>query len=162
MTASEIEALGTVVAAVAAAGAVVVARRQLIAQSRSTEGQFLLELDAAFRTHDSTHRKLRPASAGAAPDNEVGAWSGSDARGPANADEWADVEAYMGLFERVNRMIDRGLLDVAFVSDVYGYRVGNIWANPRIRQEKLVKNADYWRNFIDLTAKLEETGLALR
>src|SRR4051812_6559328 len=84
-------------------------RRATEGQERATEAQFLLSLDDAFRGHDATHRKSGP---GRVDDlGSVGIWQGEAASGPRTAVEWADVEAYMGLFERVNVMIDGGLIE---------------------------------------------------
>lgn len=90
-------------------------------------GQFLLQLDEAFRHHQSVHLKLRPG----------GGWAKDPEQRPTNT-ELPEVEAYMGLLERVMIMIDLGLLRADIVERLYGYRVGNIWANRRIMKTKLV------------------------
>ena len=50
-------------------------------------------------------------------------------------DEWARAETYLGLFERINRLIETGNLSAEYVARFYGYRINNIWANDIIRQE---------------------------
>jgi hypothetical protein len=68
----------------------------------------------------------------------------------------------MGLFERVDAMVGRRLLDVALIYDFYGYRVANIWANQRIREQNLKRAAASWKHFIDLTEKLYLHGEGIR
>ncbi len=126
--------------------------RQLRGERRAAQAQFLLALDDAFRQHDATHRKFRPATGPPTP--TVGEWHGKDAKGPTTPEEWADVEAYMGLFERVNVMIDQGLLDEAVVQRLRGYRVTNIVSNPFVMKEKLTERADQWDDFIALAKRL--------
>jgi hypothetical protein len=140
--------LGVPVAAIA----LVVAARQLAGQRRATEAQFLLSLDDAFRSHDLTHRKFRPPSVDKR--DSVGQWHGETASGPETAEEWADVEAYMGLFERVNVMIEGGLIDAETFEDLYGYRVANILSNPSVVTEKLVNRRKFWKDFIALARRL--------
>ena len=43
------------------------------------------------------------------------------ADGPETAEEWANVEAYMGLFERINVMINAGLIRFETFQPLYGY-----------------------------------------
>jgi hypothetical protein len=153
--ASTTEWIGAVAAALGipvAAVALVVAARQLTGQRRATEAQFLLSLDDAFRSHDATHRKFRPAPV--EKRESVGLWHGETAAGPETAEEWADVEAYMGLFERVNVMIEGGLIDADTFEHLYGYRVGNVLSNPRVVTEKLVKRGEGWVDFIALARRL--------
>jgi hypothetical protein len=132
-------ALGVPVAAIA----LVVAAYQLTGQRRATEAQFYLSLDDAFRSHDATHRKFRPG----------GLWAGKTAAGPETAEQWADVESYMGLFERVNVMIEDGLIDAERFDHLYGYRVGNILSNSHVVTEKLVERGEYWKQFIALARR---------
>jgi hypothetical protein len=66
------------------------------------------------------------------------------------------AEAYMGLFERIKIMIDLRLLHPDVVNRLYGYRVGNIWANNRILCEKLVKRSGGWRDFLELVKCMEK------
>jgi hypothetical protein len=122
-------------------------------QGRNSRGEFLLGLDQAFRAHDTTHRKFRPATG--VPAEGVGIWYGEDAIGPRDAGEWADVEACMGLFERVNLMIDDELLDPVAVRRLRGYRIANIQSNPKVMAEKLLKRSAGWQDFIALSRRLD-------
>ena len=114
-----ITAVATGVGAPVAAVGLIVAAVQLRGQRRATEAQFLLSLDEAFRAHDHTHRRFRPPSADRR--DQVGRWHGQTADGPETAEEWANVEAYMGLFERINVMINAGLIRFETFQPLYGY-----------------------------------------
>jgi hypothetical protein len=133
---------------------------QLEAQQHARDyafGQFLLQLDESFLQHKQVHRRLRPRHDQSQREKtDVGSWHGSG--GPQSADEWADVEAYLGLFERIAVLVDRKLLDPDVVLRLYGYRMANIWANDRIRTEKLIQRASGWQDFLRLTEALEEQG----
>ena len=119
---------------------------QLRDSRMSARGTFLLELDTAFVRHDATHRRLRG-----------GDWA-KPRSGPKNREEWADVEAYMGLFERIEVLIDGGVLDASLVNRLCGYRVKNIVDNEKIRREKLIRRADGWSDFRSLMVRLEWEG----
>jgi len=101
-------------------------------------GEFLLHLDELMRHHDPIHRRLRPG----------GDWS--EDSGPISAAEWADVDSYMGLFERIKVLIDSKILDIKIFRRLYGYRIHNIVANDIIRQAKLIDEAEDWSDFIAL------------
>jgi hypothetical protein len=77
-------------------------------------------------------------------------------KGPTTLDEWADVEKYMGIFERINILINEGILDIDTVDELYGYRIINIAANEVVRKEKLEDRRDYWQEFIELYEKILE------
>src|SRR5688500_304610 len=66
------------------------AGKQLQASQQIARGEFLLRLDELFREHNDVHLRLRPG----------GEWAG-ERRGPTTPPEWASVESYMGLFERI-------------------------------------------------------------
>ena len=101
-------AIATALGAPVAAVGVIVAAIQLRGQRRATEAQLVLALDEQFEAHKKTHRRFRPG--GSDTPDDIGRWSGPNAEGPATAQDWADVEAYMGLFERISRMVDDGLI----------------------------------------------------
>ncbi|HTA46082.1 MAG TPA: hypothetical protein VK789_26740 [Bryobacteraceae bacterium] len=69
------------------------------ASLRTNRARFWLDLRQRFAEQDAVHRRLRPG----------GAWANPS--GPASPEEWADLEAYMGLFEHCEVMIDQGLID---------------------------------------------------
>jgi hypothetical protein len=123
------------------------ARNQLEQQSQTTRGQFLLSLHERFGEHEKIHLLLRNKEA------NFKWWSGAEPTG----DEWAAVEAYMGLFERVWMLVKGKSIDIEVIERLYGYRIENIVTNNMIRETKL-ENKDfaiYWIDFIELWRALE-------
>jgi hypothetical protein len=110
---------------------------------RTNRAQFWLDLRRMFSEHETIHRRLRP----------QGDWAAAKS-GPANAEEWAAVEAYMGLFEICEDLIADKLIDANTFKKGYAYRIENIVANDLIRHQKLVINAKYWERFLDLAARM--------
>jgi hypothetical protein len=125
---------------------------QLQETKKNTRGDFLLRLDEAFRYHQDAHIKLRPGGDWTlGPDGD---WI-RGAGGPTFPQDGPAIEGYMGLFERVWALHKLGLIDIETIDGFYGYRLFNIVANPVIYEEKLVKHADGWRDFIALWRALE-------
>jgi hypothetical protein len=117
------------------------AGRQLLHSQRSAQGAFLLDLEEVLRQHDEVHRKL---------DSPGGReWAPSD-------NEWPAIEAYMGVFERIQLLVERKILDIETVDRLYSYRVINIVLNEHIRSEKLKKKAAFWPDFFKLWKSLQE------
>src|SRR5271168_2115417 len=110
--------------------------------SRSNRARFWLDLRDRFAKHDDVHRRLRPG----------GLWTGGGA--PVTNDEWAQLEAYMGLFEHCEIMLKQHLIDERTFEKIYGYRVKNIVANETIRKTKLVQLRQGWQDFIELVDRL--------
>jgi hypothetical protein len=123
------------------------AREQLEQQSQTTRGQFLLALHEQFREHDDIHLRLRNA------ESDYKWWRGRQPSGKA----WAEVEAYMGLLERVWMLVKSNSIDIEVIERLYGYRVVNIVINDKIREEKLndQATAKYWVDFIELWRALD-------
>ena len=137
---------------VAAAGLLVAffglwyAGRQLRQARLSAAASLLLQLDDAFARHRDVHLKLRPG----------GDWAGSSEH--PNSAELPPVEEYMGLFERIEVMLESDMLDTSVVDRLYGYRVANILDNHPIRVTKLIERSKGWRDFLLLVERLEATG----
>jgi hypothetical protein len=123
-----------------ALGGFAYAGRQLLFSQRSARGTFLLDLEEVLRYHDKVHLKLDSA------DGEN--WN------PA-PDEWPAVEAYMGVFERIQLLIDWSILDIETVDRLYSYRILNIVNNDYIAKEKLGEKAQFWPDFCRLWQSLE-------
>ena len=121
-----------------------IGRRQREDTRQAAFTQVLLQIDAPLVSHRDIHAKLRPG----------GPWYGSE-KHPRGYKEWAETEQYMGVFERIHAAIENGQVELRRVEELYGYRVGNIWANPRIRKDKLEDRAQGWKGFIELTRWLE-------
>ena len=144
------DAATLVVSIVGVAGAVAglwYAALQLRHTRNTSRATFLLVLDEAFGQHREVHSLLRPG----------GAWAGSG-QGPENPDEWIAVEDYMGLFERIEVLVEGGVLDASLVDRLYGYRISNIVANPVIRRAKLIDGKAGWTDFLMLVGRLRTNG----
>jgi len=116
------------------------AGRQLLHSQRSAQGTFLLDLEELLRQHDDVHRQL---------DSPTGRkWLPSD-------QDWPAIEAYMGVFERIQLLVERRILDIETVDRLYSYRVINIVLNDHIRSEKLGEKAEFWPDFFALWKSLQ-------
>ena len=136
--------VAAVVAATIGIVSLVIAAYNTSINRRTNRAQFWVDLRQLFATHDRVHRLLRPA----------GAWA-SESRGPSNPDEWADVEAYLGLFEVCEDLIAQNLIDAGTFKKGYAYRISNILENRPICRAKLVENAEYWARFLSLTKRMD-------
>jgi hypothetical protein len=156
VVAFDLAAVGNVATAITAAAAVwallyakgqVKEAKEQLKQARIISAHdFLLRLDEALQRHTKVHLLLQP-----------GFEWGSNKDGPASAEEWFLVTSYMGLFERVNVLVESGIFELPTVDKLYGYRVYNIVANDAIRKAKLENSnfAPYWAEFIKLWLKLK-------
>jgi hypothetical protein len=130
--------------------AIVFTALTILRNTKVHRAQFWLDLRARFSAFDDVHQKLRPG----------GAWSG-DGSGPVETEEWIRLEAYMGLFEHCNIMLNDGLIDEKTFEKIYAYRLRNIVKNRTIVDAKL-KNEDrrkYWEEF---AALLDRFGIEFR
>jgi hypothetical protein len=107
---------------------------QMEQNRKINEARFWLELRKMFGDFADVHLKLR----------------GGDWPGPDSAEEWTRVEAYMGLFEHCSRMLQDKLIGIDTFKRLYGYRIGNILANRRIVEKKLIDHGKDWQDFIEL------------
>lgn len=138
-----VTAIATAVGVMLTGGGLIFAGWQVRVARRVAEGEFLLKLDEMFRHHQDVHLALRQ-----------GKWS-DGVSGPETNKEWAAVDAYMGLFERVYILIKRKIIDKKTVDRLYGYRIEKIVDNDTIRQAKLVQERGKWQDFIALCALLD-------
>ncbi len=124
------------------------AKEQLLAGQKVAYGDFLLRLDEAFWRHREVHKKLRPGGDWSlvSPEDEIR----EKVNGPHFLKDGADIEGYMGLFERVQLLREKDLIDIETVNRLYGYRLFTIVKNDNIYQGKLVENGDGWTDFIRL------------
>jgi hypothetical protein len=141
-----LESIATAIASIIAAVGLIYVGKQLRESKKIARAEFLLRLEELFQEHTEVHTRLRPG----------GDWA-DGSKGPSTSEEWVKVERYMGLFERIQVLIDDRIVDLDAVDRFYGYRVLNIVDNPIIRQAKLEgERAKYWKNFIKLQRALEE------
>jgi hypothetical protein len=142
----DLQNIATVIGLVMTGIGLLYAGIQLRASKKIARGEFLLRLDEMFQQHREVHTHLRPG----------GIWAGTG-KGPASVENWVAVEKYMGLFERIKVLIDDGIVDLATIERLYGYRIFNIVANDVIRQAKIEGEAkEYWQDFIELYQTLEK------
>lgn len=125
---------------IVAIGGFYYAGSQLRLSKLTAQATFLLHLDEHLRQYDNVHRKL---------DSEDGPrWNPSE-------DDWPAIEAYMGVFERMQFLVERRVLNIQTVDRLYSYRIINIVRNDRIRSEKLCKKAEFWPDFYELWHSLQ-------
>jgi hypothetical protein len=144
------EIVGVGVAALSLA----VTARETRMNTRVSRATFWLDLRKMFAEHNEVHLKLRGG----------GEWAQPGA-GPEAPEDWAKVEAYMGLFEHCNRMLAQGLIDWNTFVRIYAYRLRNIARNERIADVKLRRYRADWTEFLELLERLGErvppkTGVA--
>ena len=120
------ELIATIIGLVLIAIGLIYTGYQIHGSKTAARGEFLLHLDEMFQQHNETHTRLRPG----------GLW-GDGKTGPASVEEWVAVERYMGLFERINILVEDKIIDIDTVDRLYGYRVINISRNKIIQQAKL-------------------------
>jgi hypothetical protein len=121
---------------------------QIRLSRNATMAGVLLQIEQLLADHGEVHSKLRPG----------GVWA-SPGAGPSTPEEWITVEVYMGLLERIGVLVDKGLLDLDVVASAYGYRMGNLVANERIRTTKLEGEARSWQSFLSLWEKVRARRL---
>lgn len=145
-------AIGTLITAIATVILAVVTRNTVIQARKDSRGDFLLRLDEAFRYYQPVHSKLRP----------KGEWH-DGLGGPQSREEWIAVEGYMGLFERVQILVEQKVIDIATVERLYGYRISNIVANTVIRDAKLTGDVrNDWSDFVKLQEAVEKARAVRR
>ena len=142
---SEWSNLATIISTPLAVFALLFTGLQLKRTFAVERGRFMLEIERMLATHDRIHLRLRPG----------GDWSGPSGRGPANLEEWGQVEDYMGLFEHCEILIRSGLLNAGLFNDLFGYRMVNILANQKIFCAKLIREKDGWSDFWRLVRRLQ-------
>src|SRR6266436_4869209 len=140
---STIKDAATIVGVAIASFSLMVAAYNTRVTRRTNRASFWLDLRRMFSNHDRIHRLLRPA----------GEWA-SKKLGPTTSDEWAEVEAYLALFEICEDLLAQSLIDADTFRKGYAYRIENILANDSIRRQKLVTNGKYWERFLSLVKRM--------
>lgn len=142
MTLTEAKDIATLVGIAIGAGSLFFAAANTFVSARTQRARFWLDLRSAFSRHDEVHRNLRPG----------GKWA-NDA-GPGNSEEYAQVEAYMGLFEHCEIMLAQRLIDERTFREIYRYRLVNLTDNRWVREQKLCRRPEGWKRFIDLLGRM--------
>jgi hypothetical protein len=143
MTLAEWADLATILGAIVGVVAIVYTASQIRQNTRAHRAEFWLTLRGMLTEHQTIHRQLR--------DYE---WSNDDAHYPSE-EEWAQLEAYMGLMEHCEIMLEDGMLDWLTFRDVYGYRIRLILKNPLIVRDTLIRRRDGWLRFIELVRRMK-------
>jgi hypothetical protein len=114
------------------------------ASQKTNEALYWLSLRTLLNQYNDIHFKLRG-----------GKWK------PITNDEWAKVEAYMGIFEHCYPILKKGLVSPEIFRDIYEYRIKNILKNEEIVYHKLnsEEGLKYWRNFINLVNEFVGSSL---
>ena len=100
-----------------------------------------MQLDPMFRDHKPVESNLR------------GKWKNE---GTKTLEEWMAVEEYMGLFERIQVMIQDEIIDLKTFNLIYGYKLFYLVDNKAIHDHKLVERREHWELFIKLWRDLQE------
>ena len=137
----DIKNIATIFSVLIASGSLAYSASNLLLQTRTNRAKFWLDLRSAFEKHE-VHRKLRPG----------GEWDNN--AGPNTPDDYALVEAYMGLFEHCEVMLSERLIDERTFRDIYRYRLENLIHNDWVRVEKVCRRGDRWKNFIALLNRM--------
>lgn len=139
---AQLKDLAAILGIVVAIGSLAFAALGIWLTGKTNRARFWLDLRSAFAKHDDVHRRLRTG----------GDWA--ENKGPKNSDEYFQLEAYMGLFEHGEIMLDQGLIDERTFREIYRYRLVNLVANDWVRIEKLCHHADGWPRFIALLKRM--------
>jgi hypothetical protein len=121
-------------------GSYILTRLQINEARKIAKAELLLQFDQRLSQYDAVHRALRPG----------GDWV--DQSKPDTI-HWADLDGYMGAFERLNGLIDDKIVDVNLAKRFYGYRLQNIVANKEIWRAKLQDENPAWEDFLSLCKK---------
>ena len=143
MNLSNIKDIATILGVAVGAASLVFAAINTRLTLRTNRARFWLDLRGHFASHDIVHRRLRPG----------GIWTTKGSR-PATPEEWAELEAYMGLFEHCEILLQQRLIDEPTFCEIYRYRLQNIVASEAIRQEKLIRLAKGWQRFLALLTRM--------
>jgi hypothetical protein len=142
-TLCELKDVATIVGVLVAAVSLAIGAYNTRLAVRTNRAKFWLDLRSAFARHDEVHCKFRPG----------GRWS--DNSGPSTVEEYCQVEAYMGLFEHCEIMLDQTLIDERTFTEIYRYRLFNLVGNDWVRVEKLCKHPDGWKRMLALLRRLD-------
>jgi len=128
------------------------AHKNLKLSASNSKAQLWLDLRKMFQYHIEVHSKLRRGLDYAKQQPRTECCNQNESW-PCCNDEWVKVEAYMGLFEHCQGLLEDKLIDEKTFSDIYKYRVENIIANKKIVSEKLIKEGENWRRFRTLARR---------
>ena len=132
--------VATIAGAVAGVAALAYTGWQIRQNTLAHRAEFWLTLRQMFSEHRDVHFMLRTYE-----------WTNEDITHP----DWARLEAYMGLLEHCEIMLEDELLDWQTFNDVYGYRIKLILSNSLIVRDTLIRRRRGWVRFLDLVRRME-------
>ena len=134
------ESAATIVGVLAAGAGIAFAAYQSFVVRSIAQGDFVLRLDEAMRRHDEIHRRLA-----------AGEWR----EAAPTRDDRAQLQPYLGLFERVSLLVNSGLVSATEVDKLYGYRLDVVLWNTRVHG-LAVSNPQGWGNYLALQRTIDE------
>ena len=140
---NQVVLLITVISYLSAVAGFIIAFRQLRTNAQTNTASFWLNLRSMFGEHEAIHHSLQIDASWREADREV-----------SDAEAIAIVE-YMGMFEHVHKMLQRGLIDWSTFQDIFAYRVLLIMQSPAIVDATLVNNGRWWLTFRQLAEELD-------
>ena len=124
--------IASIILAVATTSSLIYIARQVSVTRQQTKGQFLLALDEQFERSSAINMSL--------------------VREPKlvpHGEQWVEVWRLMSVFERINVMVEDGMLDIALVDRLYGVRLYIVLGNDAIF-EHVKSTGSEWQDFIDI------------
>lgn len=117
-----------------------IASREIAANRKIAQAQLLLYVDEMMQQYQSINIALR-----------LGTWDKKE----IPDDIWPSIDGYLGLFERLNVLIDSKLIGRKIAERFYQYRLANIVHNDQILEKVTITEKDNWRDFRELCSKLD-------
>ena len=130
--------IATVILAIATTVSLIYIGRQVRVTRQQTKGEFLLALDAQIE-------KARPIAIRLL--NEQGF--------KPVGDDWPQIWALMGIYERISIMLDDQILDIRIIDRLYGFALRALIANDAVYERLKLTGAE-WQDFIDLCYALAD------
>jgi len=134
-----LNAIGAVASATVAAIGISLVVIQLRATRKIAEADLILRLEAEWVDHFSaTYQEFLP-----------GAKWAPDGPGPTGKDERVAIEEYLEFFATLSALIDKGLLPLALVDEMFAYRFFIAVNNPHTK-DIVNANKDFWPSLLRL------------
>ena len=128
----------------------ILTRATLEETRKNSYADMLFRLDEAFLHYENVREKLTIGGDWHRKKDDPTFPKGPNYR---LSEELIAISSYMGLFERIQKLIDRRIIYINEVDQWYGDRLINIVINPFIK-DRLVKHKDGWSDFIKLWTAL--------
>lgn len=133
------------VAALATVAGIVFIWWQIREARKQTKGQFLLQLDDHFKSLEAVHQLL----------SGVDEWNPDEPSNHSLNVGRIELNQYMGLFERIEVLIEDGVIDISLFYRLYGYRLYLILKNEVIYMPLCQDEGAYrWQDFISLCKRV--------